>query len=416
MKGKQLILIILIAVLLVIGVYVYFQKGRSQQAGAPGQGPMPMPVAHGVRQEVVNYNEFTGNLAAVESVDVRARVQGFLRRIAFTDGAFVKKGDLLFEIEPETYQADRDRALGTLKSAESNLIRAQQDYERIMEAVQSNAVSKQDASAAKAEYAMAEAVALSAKAAMAQAELNLSYTQICSPIDGKISRRYVDVGNLVGAADKTLLANIVQIDPLYVYFYVSESEYLNYKQSLRENMAEEPNKLPVYISLANKEAYDHQGRLDYMDNRVDTGTGTIQIRGRIPNPQSRLYPGMFVKVRVPVKAVPNALLIPEKAIMTDLGGKYVLVMGENNILQRRDIKLGATLGKMRVVNEGLNGDEMFIVGGFAMARPGMPITPMTADGPPPGMMPGMPGSGGHGTASQPSERQPSNEAQSKRGG
>jgi RND family efflux transporter MFP subunit len=411
MKGK-LFIIVLIVVMLVIGFYFYFKKTSSQRAAVPTQGPMPMPAARCVTQEVVNYNEFTGNLAAIESVDIRARVQGFLRRVAFTDGAFVKKGDLLFEIEPETYQADRDRAAANLKSAESNLIRAQQDYDRIMEAVQSNAVSKQDASTAKAEYVMAEAVAQSAKAALAQAELNLSYTQIYSPIDGKISRRYVDVGNLVGASEKTLLANIVQIDPLYVYFYVSESEYLNYQQNLRKKMAEEPNNLPVDISLANEEAYDHQGRLDYMDNRVDPATGTIQIRGQIPNPQNRLYPGMYVKVRVPVKAVPNALLIPEKAIMTDLGGKYVLVVGENNVLQRRDIKLGATLGKMRVVNEGLTGDEMFIVGGFAMARPGMPITPMPADGPPPGMMPG---SGGHGMPSQSSEKQRPNEAQPKRG-
>ncbi|MDH4201720.1 MAG: efflux RND transporter periplasmic adaptor subunit [Phycisphaerae bacterium] len=413
MKGKQFIIVILIAVLLAIGVHFYFNKGRSQQAGAlGGQGPMPMPVARCLTQEVVNYNEFTGNLDAVESVDIRARVQGFLRRIAFKDGAFVKKGDLLFEIEPETYQADRDRAFANLKSAESDLVRAQQDYDRIMEAVQTNAVSQQDASRAKAQYAMAEASVLSAKAALAQAELNLGYTQIYSPIDGKISRRYVDVGNLVGASDKTLLATIVQIDPLYVYFYVSESEYLNYQQNLRKNMAEEPNNLPVYISLANDEAYDHQGRLDYMDNRVDPGTGTIQIRGQIPNPQDRLYPGMFVKVRVPVKAVPSALLIPEKAIMTDLGGKYVLVVGENNVLQRRDIKLGGPLDKLRVVTEGLNGDEIFIVGGFAMARPGMPITPMPADGPPSGMMPG---SGGQGMPSQPSEKQSPAEA-SREGG
>ena len=415
MKGKKIIIIFLMAVLLAVGVYVFFQKGSSRQAAVPAQGPMPMPVAGCVTQEVVNYNEFTGNLAAVQSVDIRARVQGFLRRVAFTDGAFVKKGDLLFEIEPETYQADRDRAAANLKSAESNLIRAQQDYDRIMEAVQSNAVSKQDASTAKAEYVMAEAVAQSAKAALAQAELNLGYTQIYSPIDGKISRRYVDVGNLVGASDKTLLANIVQIDPLYVYFYVSESEYLNYQQNLRQNMAEEPNNLPVHISLSNDEAYDHQGRLDYMDNRVDPATGTIQIRGQIPNSQRRLYPGMFVQIRVPLKAIPNALLIPEKAIMTDLGGKYVLVVGENNILQRRDIEPGATLGKLKVITEGLNGDEMFIVGGFAMARPGMPITPMPAAGPPPGMMPGMPGSGGQGKPSQPSEKQQSTEPSSVRG-
>jgi len=405
MKGKQFIIVILIAVLLAIGVYVYFQKGRSQQAAAPAQGPMPMPVARGVTQKVVNYNEFTGNLAAVESVDIRARVQGFLRRVAFTDGAFVKKGDLLFEIEPETYQADRDRAAANLKSAESNLDRAQQDYDRIMEAVESNAVSRQDASTAKAELAMAEAVAQSAKAALAQAELNLSYTKIYSPIDGKISRRYVDVGNLVGASDNTLLANIVQIDPLYVYFNVSESEYLNYQQNLRQDMAKDPNNLPLYINLANEEAYDHQGRLDYMDNRVDQATGTIKVRGQVPNPENRLYPGMFVQIRVPVKAIPNALLIPEKAIMTDLGGKYVLVAGDNNILQRRDIKPGGTVGKLRVITEGLNGDEMFIVGGFAMARPGMPITPMPAGGPPPGMMPGMQGSGGQGNPSQPSEKQ-----------
>jgi RND family efflux transporter MFP subunit len=415
MKGKQFIIVILMAVLLAVGVYIYFQKGRSPQAASPAQGPMPMPVARCVTQEVVNYNEFTGNLDAVQSVDIRARVQGFLRRIAFTDGGFVKKGDLLFEIEPETYQADRDRAAANLKSAESNLIRAQQDYDRIMEAVQSNAVSKQDASTAKAEYVMAEAVAQSAKAALAQAELNLGYTQIYSPIDGKISRRYVDVGNLVGASDKTLLANIVQIDPLYVYFYVSESEYLNYQQNLRENMAEEPNNLPVYISLSNEEAYDHQGRLNYMDNRVDPATGTIQIRGQIPNPENRLYPGMFVQIRVPLKAIPNALLIPEKAIMTDLGGKYVLVVGDNNVLQRRDIKLGATLGKLRVVVEGLHGDELFIVGGFAMARPGMPITPMPADGPPPGMMPGMPGAGGQGKPADLSEKQQPSEPAPVRG-
>ncbi|MCI0499211.1 MAG: efflux RND transporter periplasmic adaptor subunit [Planctomycetales bacterium] len=417
MKEKQIIIVIL-TVVVAVAVFFAFRKQGSQPAamkagdsrpasmkteGAPPAtmkmrgskpgamqmaGPMPIPVAPCVIQDVVSYNEFTGNLASVESVDIRARVQGFLRHVAFTDGAFVKKGDLLFEIESETYQADRSRALANLKSAQSDLSRTQQDYDRVVEAVQSGAVSKQDVTTSQARRDMAQAVVLATEAALAQAELNLGYTRICSPIDGKISRRFVDAGNLVGAPEMTLLARIVRLDPLYVYFNVSESEYLDYQKNLREKMAEDPNKLPVYIWLANDEDYAHQGRLDYMDNRVDSATGTIQIRGEVPNPENMLYPGMFVQIRVPVETVRNAILVPEKAIMTDLGGKYLLVVGENNILQRCDITPGATLGELRVVKKGLTGKELFIVGGFAMARPGMPITPLTGGGPPAGKVPG----------------------------
>lgn len=389
MKGKQVVIIILIVVIAVsVGVYVGVRKRNSPPGAASMQGPMPVPAAHCVIQDVVNYNEFTGNLASVETIDIRARVQGFLCNVAFRDGAFVKKGDLLFEIESETYQADRDRAVANLKSAQSDLNRVQQDYERITEAVQTGAVSQQDVTTAKARRDMAEALVLATQAALMQAELNLSYTRICSPIDGKISRRLVDAGNLVGATDKTLLATVVKLDPLYVYFYVSEKEYLNYQKNVQINLAEEPNQLPVYIKLANEEDYAYQGRLDYMDNRVDPATGTIQIRGEIPNPEDLLYPGMFVQIRVPTETVPNAVLIPEKAIMTDLGGKFVLIVGEGNVLQRRDIALGTPVGKLRVVKKGLTGEELFVIGGFAMVRPGMPITPMPADGPPPGMTSG----------------------------
>ena len=194
---------------------------------------MPVPVARCVIQDVVSYNEYTGHLASVESVDIRARIQGYLRCVAFRDGAFVEKGELLFEIEPETYQADRDCALANLKSAESDLNRTQQDFERVTEAVQSGAVSKQNVTTSKAQRDMAEAAVMAAKAELAQAELNLSYTRICSPIDGKISRRFVDAGNLVGTPEMTLLAHVVKLDPLYVYFNAGESEYLNYRKDLR---------------------------------------------------------------------------------------------------------------------------------------------------------------------------------------
>ncbi|MBL7214362.1 MAG: efflux RND transporter periplasmic adaptor subunit [Phycisphaerae bacterium] len=400
---KQLIFSVII-LLIAGGIFFWIRKRTSPAASAQMQS-MPVTVARPVIQDVVNYNEFTGNLASVESVDIRARVQGYLKRVAFDDGAFVKKGDLLFEIEPETYKADRDRALAALKSAEADLNRAQQDYERVMEAVKSNAVSKQEVGTYKAQRDMTEASFIAAKAALDQAELNLSYTKIESPIDGKISRNYVDAGNLVGSGENTLLANVVKLDPIYVYFNASESEYLNYTKNVQENLAEEPNKLPVYISLANNEDYAHQGRLDYMDNRVDPATGTIQIRGVVPNPDNQLYPGMFVRIRVPSQTVHNAVLIPEKAVMTDLGGKYVLAVGENNILYRRDITLGATIGQLRVVSTGLDGSEMFAAGSFHFIRPGMPITPISGDGPPPGMAPGNPAAPEQSDTEKPSEQQ-----------
>ena len=374
MKYKKSIIIII--VILVVGGLLLFVKKRMTPSPAAVASSIPVPVANPTIQDVINYNDFTGNLVSVESVDIRARVQGYLKRVAFVDGAFVKKGDLLFEIEPETYQADYDRAVAALQSAEADLNRAQQDYERVIEAVKSNAVSKQEVGTYKAQRDMAEAAVIAAKADLAQAELNLSYTKIESPIDGKISRNYVDEGNLVGAGENTLLANVVKLDPIYVYFNASESEYLNYTKDVRQNLADEPNKLPVYLSLANEEEYPHHGRLDYMDNKVDPMTGTIQIRGVIPNPNMQLYPGMFVRIRVPSKTVHNAVLIPQDTIMTDLGGKYVLVVGENNILERRDLTLGAVKGKLQVVIAGLDGSEMFAAGNFHIIRPGMPITPI----------------------------------------
>jgi multidrug efflux system membrane fusion protein len=383
MKGKKLVFVIVILIA-AAGGYWLFKKMTARPPQGPEQGPMPVMVAPCVIQDVMTYNEYTGNLALIESVDIRARVQGFLRRVAFKDGAHVKQGDLLFEIEPEAYQAQRDEADAQLKAAQAEMERARLDLERIEEAIQTNAVSRQDLSRSRAAYDTAAASVLAAQAALDHAELNLSYTRIVSPIDGKISRRYVDAGNLVGASEMTLLANIVKLDPLYVYFNAVESEYLDYRKNVREHVAEEPNKLPVYLSLANEEAYPHQGWLDYMDNMVDSTTGTIQIRGQVPNPEQQLYPGMFVRIRIPVQAIQNAVLVPEKAILTDLSGKYVLTVGENNMLVRRDITLGDTMGQLRVVNSGLNGTERVVVGSFHIAREGMPITPVSGDGPPQG--------------------------------
>lgn len=384
MKGKNLILTILILVVLAVGGYFLFRKLMSGPPETPQQGPMPVMAAKPRIQDVMTYNEYTGNLASIESVEIRARVQGFLRRVAFRDGALVSRGDLLFEIEREAFAARRDEAAARLKAAQAEQEQAHADLERMEQAIRTNAVSQQDLTRSRAAADMAAASVLAAKAALDQAELDLSYTRIVSPIDGKISRRYVDEGNLVGASEMTVLAHIVKLDPLYVYFNAGENEYLDYQKDLREKIAEEPNQLPIYLRLANDEDYPHPGRLDYMDNEVNPATGTLQIRGQIPNPDEQLYPGMFVRIRIPVKTIPDAVVIQEKAIQTDLGGKYVLVVGENNILQRRDVKLGATLGPLRVVHSGLDGSESVVVGSFHIARPGMPITPVLGDGPPQG--------------------------------
>lgn len=375
MKYMKRIIFTVIAIL-VLGGIVVFVKKRLTPPAPPQMPPASVQVAKPVIQDVVNYNEFTGNLVSVESVDIRARVEGLLRRVVFNDGAFVKKGELLFEIEPDTYQADRDRALATLKSAEADLNRAQQDYERLIQAVKSDAVSKQEVGTYKAQRDIAEASVIAAKAALTQAGLNLSYTQIQSPVDGKISRKYVDVGNLVGAGENTLLANVVALDPIYVYFNASESEYLNYTKDVRGNLADEPNKLPIYLNLANEEEYAHHGRLDYLDNMVDPETGTIQIRGVIPNPEKKLYPGMFVRIRVPAQTIRDAVLVQEKAIGTDIGGKYLLVVDADNIVRHQPVELGAQQGMLRVITSGLSTDDTYIVSGLQFVYPGSEVRPM----------------------------------------
>ncbi len=374
MKKYLKAIVTFIVIVLVLAGFFLWTLMRMMSAG----GPMPtepntVAVAAPFIQDVVSYDEFTGNLTAVEAVDVRARVEGYLQQVAFEDGAFVKKGDLLFVIEPEVYIAERDRARAALQSAEAERARAEQDYQRALEAIKSDAVSKQQVSTYKAQRDMAEAAVLSAKAALAQAELNLSYTRIESPIDGKISRNYVDEGNLVGAGENTLLTTVVKLDPVYVYFYAGESEYLDYTKNVRQELAAEPNKLPLYLSLANKEDYDHTGRLDYMDNKVDPETGTIQIRGLVPNPNNKLYPGMFVRLRVPTKTIHDAVLVQARAIGTDLGGKYLLVVDENNYIRHRPVELGPQEGQLRVIASGLSAGETYVVSGLQFVTPGTQV-------------------------------------------
>ncbi len=377
-------IIFLVVVILILGLSFLWYRKRMTPPSEQIQPAPPVPIAQPILQDVVRYSEFTGNIEAIESVDIRARVQGFLKEVAFKDGGFVKKGDLLFDIEPDTYQADRDRAFANLQSSLSDYQRAQEDYDRVTKAVTSGAVSIQNVSKYKVEVDLAESRVVSARSDLKQAELNLSYTKIYSPIDGKISRRYVDPGNLVGASEMTLLARVVKLDPLHVYFNASESEYLNYEKDLQENRAPSRDQLPVFLTLANNISYPHQGYLDYLDNEVDSATGTIQIRGVVPNPDNILYPGMFVRIRVPGRTLKDAILVQDKAIGTDLSGKFVLVVGQDNIIQQRQIEISDLVDDLRVVENGLAAGEKYIVTGTQFIRPGMLVVPV-----PEGQMPPM---------------------------
>ncbi len=384
---KTVIWFIVLAVLLGGGYWYWSfrQKVMQMMQGGPMggmQGPMPLPVASCVKKDVTESLEFTGATEAVEHVEIRARVEGFLKAIHFTDGAVVEKDQLLFTIEPEAFAARRDEAAAMLETGKSELERTQFDYERLQKAAPSGAVSQQDLTRAQSAYNKASASLNAFQALLDKAALDLSYTEIRSPIRGRISRRLVDVGNLVGAESKTVLTTVVRTSPIYVSFYAAE-HLLGGTQALRRlRGGDSAEPLMFEIALPNDETPIASGVLNFVDNSVDPKTGTVYVRGETANADESLLPGMFVRVRVPTGVLKDAVCIPEKAIQTDLGGKYVLVVGPGNVLQRRDLKLGQASGKVQVVKQGLDGSEQILVGGFAMARPGMPITPVTEDAPP----------------------------------
>lgn len=373
---KKLISFLLLAAL--AGTIVWFVYKRVTVQAAPQQGPMGMApvvvVQTPVVQDVQTYYEFTGNTEAIEQVDIRARVKGYLKSVDYADGKEVKAGDLLFTIESDEYLARRDQVKAQLAVAESELQRTQLDYERVEKAVQVNAVSRQDLTTREAEFHQAQARVLAAKASLQTAELDLGYTHITSPISGRVSRRLVDVGNLVGAGENTLLATVIRMDPMYVYFNAGEDVYhdffLKYHSEIKQGYR------PRFeIGLPGQEGYTYEGVLDYIDNKADSMTGTITIRGQVANTEKHLLPGMFVRIRVPAEMKTNAVLVEERAVNSDIGGKYILTVNARNIVEYNPVKLGPKVGDRVVIESGLNKDQTYIVSGFHLIRPGAPVTP-----------------------------------------
>ena len=347
--------------------------GKKQEAGPPAPS---VTVATPVEKDVQTYVEFTGYTAAVESVEIRARVKGFLEKVAFEDGAVVKKGDLLFIIEQDSYKAQRAQAKAELASAEAELERSEIDLKRVEQAAKTNAVSQEEVTNRRAQRDMSAAAVEEQKAKLEEARLNLGYTEVHSPIDGRVSRRLVDEGNLVGAGENTLLTTVITMDPIYVYFEVDERKLIESLKNNREAFDDRKD-YPFYVGLDTEKGYPHKGVLDYISNIVDQNTGTITARGILPNKEKELYPGMFARVRVPAKIESDALLVHEKAIGTDLGGKYLYIVKSDNTVEQSRVELGPLDGEMRVITKGIGKGERYIVNGLQFARPGLPVTPKT---------------------------------------
>jgi len=348
----------------------------------PARQAPPVTVGKPTVSTVREYAIFTGFSRAVESADVVARVAGTLETVDFEPSSKVKKGDLLFTIEKTKYKALRDAAEASQHSAEADLLRAEAELKRVEKASQSRAVSEMDVDRARADRDMAIAAVSLAKANLAEAELNYSYTDVVSPIDGVVSRRLVDAGNLVGQDGPTLLTRVNMQQPIYVYFHAPESGVLEWLADRPRQGAEEAPRAPLkaQVELANESGFPHTGIIDYVDNEVDAATGTIEMRVVLENENLQIFPGLFVRVKVTGKKIPNSVQVPAVAVGTDLGGKYVLAVGENNIVEQMYVTLGAPQEEGLVhIKEGLDGTETIIVNGLVFARPGLPVTPLTPE-------------------------------------
>lgn len=352
---------------------------ETNQYAAPP--PPEVTVANPRVQDVTEYAYFTGQTAAKASVEIRARVKGFLQEIHFQDGQFVHAGDLLFAIDPREYEAAVAHARAELLNAQTALDFAENNFRRIEKAGKAKAIAELEVIKAKAERDKAKADVAAAGAALQRAELDLSYTSIKSPIDGRVSRRRVDVGNLVGAEGSTVLTDVVGVDPVYVYVSISERDVVRllHNIAIQEGIVRDldDNESPPFdLALATEEGFPHHGRLNYLDNRVDPETGTIEVRGEVPNPDYLIIPGLFARIRVPVQEIKGALLVPERALGVDQAGRYLLVLDGQNVVERRPVVTGDLLGTLRVVRKGLAPDDRVVVKGILRARPGSEVKPV----------------------------------------
>jgi RND family efflux transporter MFP subunit len=352
-------------------------KPGAEQTAPP---PPPVTVAKPLIKEIVEWDEYTGRTDAVQSVNITSRVSGYLYNITFKAGDVVDQNDLLFVIDRRPYQAAYDQANGQLRQAEAQQKLNNLNLTRADELRAKNVIAKQDYDNAVAQKNVSDAQVIAAQAAVELAQLNLNFTEIKAPVTGRIGREQVTVGNLV-QADSTLLTTLVSVNPIYAYFNVDERSVLKYQELVKEGKLPDARSasVPVYLQLENEKDFPHQGTIDFINNQFDPSTGTLQVRGIFPNANGFLVPGSFVRVRVAATPRFQGILVTDRAIGSDQGQKFALIVGQNNIVELRPLELGPVVDGLRVVRKGLTGDENVIINGLVNARPGSKVNPQPGD-------------------------------------
>ncbi|HET6572418.1 MAG TPA: efflux RND transporter periplasmic adaptor subunit [Fimbriiglobus sp.] len=359
--------------------------GCTNRRAAPPPAPPPpaVTVAKPVVKTVDQFTDLTGNLAAVQAVDLRARVNGYIQKVLFKDGDVVKAGDKLVQLDPAPYQVELDKAKADLKTAAAQLQLATANAARADKA--RGSISVEELQTALAQKEVAAANRLAAEAAVARAQLNLDYTSVEAPISGQVDRIYVTEGNLVtgGTSQGTVLTTIVSTDPIYAYFDVDEQTVLFYRRLIREGKFKSAREggIPAEIQLKGEEGYPHKGTLDFISNRLNPGTGSLQIRGTFanPGPPWLMAPGMFVRGRIPLATRIDAILIPDEAVTTDQARKVVYVVGANNRVTVRQVELGPLSDGLRVVDKGLSPDDRIVIHGLMRVQPGAVVDPQPGE-------------------------------------
>lgn len=342
--------------------------------------PTPVQVAPPEERVLTEWKEASGRVDAVESVEIRPRVTGHIDRVAFKSGQLVSKGDVLFVIDPRWYKTALANAEAQLARAQVNLANAEREWERNKSLEKTKAISASEADQWRTRVEEGKAGVLAAEAAREAAALDVEATEVRSPIAGRVSRPLLTEGNYVSgvAGFTTLLTTVVSVDPMYVYCSVDEATYLEYARKLRDKQISlnADGKIPVQIQLTGEEGWPHTGWVESFDNRIDPATGSIVVRGQVPNPDLRLVAGAFCRVRVPTSLEYKALLVDEKVIGTDQDQKFVLTLGAGNVAEYRPVTLGDNVGGQRIIRDGLKPDDTVIISNLQLIRPGAPVMPL----------------------------------------
>ena len=378
LKSKKSMVVLAGAILAVIAAVVVIVIVRNGRHRSVAEEPV-VGITQALSDDVEIYGEYVGRVRASQFVEVRARVEGYLEKMHFEEGSQVSKGQVLFVINPDTYKARVDKARAQLKKDEAQAQKTRRDLERIRPLYEQNAASQLDLDNAVAAYETANAAVGMSKADLAQAELELSYTTVRSPIRGRISERMVDVGTLVGPGAKSLLATIVESDTVLIDFSMTALDYLKSKErnvELGEHNASRGWQPYVTITLADNTVYLHKGMVDFAEPQVDPNTGTFSVRARMPNPERSILPGQFTKVRVLLDVREDATVVPLKGVIIEKGGAYIYVMRQDSTVEKRFIELGPEIDNRAVVERGLAAGENVVVEGQHKLVPGMKVRPV----------------------------------------